>query len=77
MTGQPIADSVSLERSLVKYLQASRLIAVRELIPMKRIACDSSRADAHKGHISRTKSSSKGRFRGSQIVYTAVWLWKD
>ena len=62
MTSEPIADSMSLHRSLVKDLQASRLIAVRELIPMDDVARDSGRANAHKGNIRRTKSSSRDRF---------------
>lgn len=66
MTSEPTADSVSLDGSLVKYLQASRLIAVRELIPVNGVASDSGRANAHKGNIRRTKcSSSRGRFRRS------------
>lgn len=65
MTREPIADNMSLEGSLVKYLQASRLVATRELIPMDNIARDSSRANAYKGNIRGPKSSSRDRFRRS------------
>lgn len=65
MTSEPIADSMSLERSLVKYLQASRLVVTRELIPMDDIARDSSRANAYEGNIHGTKSSSRDSFRRS------------
>jgi hypothetical protein len=65
MSSEPIADSMSLHRSLVKDLQASGLIAVRELIPMNGVARDGGRANAHKGNIRGTKSSSRDRFRRS------------
>lgn len=74
MTSEPIADGMSLQRSLVKNLQASRLVAIRELIPMDSVARDGGRANAHKGNIRGTKSSSRDRFRRSQVVYAAVWL---
>lgn len=74
MTSEPIADGMSLQRSLVKNLQASRLVAIRELIPMDGVARDGGRANAHKGNIRGTKSSSRDRFRRSQVVYAAVWL---
>jgi len=63
MTSEPTADSVSLDGSLVKYLQASRLIAIWELIPMDGITRDSGRANAYKRNIRRTESSRRGRFR--------------
>lgn len=74
MTSEPIADGMSLQRSLVKNLQASRLVAIRELIPMDSVARDGGRANAHKGNIRGTKGSSRDRFRRSQVVYAAVWL---
>lgn len=77
MTGEPSADSMSLERSLVKNLQASGLVVIRELISMDGIACDSGRTNAHKGNIRGTKCAGRDRLRGGQIVYAAVWLLNE
>lgn len=65
MTSEPTADSMSLDGSLVKYLQASVLHAIRELVAMDGISRDSSRADPCKGYIRGTKSSGGGGLRRS------------
>lgn len=63
MTSEPIADSMSPEGWLVKYLQASRLVATRELIPVNSIARNNSRTNAYKGNFRGTKNSGRDRFQ--------------